>query len=150
MQHPKRREPSEKLLIVNVRIYSWKIARHMDYDRNEIEQHETSMLETIVAVHVRGKRHMFESQRECAPPPPSVPWFSADLKETLEALTTIDVVSVAFETGETVCQDDGSEVASVTFVTQHGDVPLLIADASLLVDDSNGGVSRCYGDPMFI
>ncbi|CAM9203672.1 unnamed protein product [Ectocarpus sp. 12 AP-2014] len=64
---------------------------------------------------------------------------SEDLKETLEALATIDVVSVAFETGDTVCQDDGSEVASVTFVTQHGNVPLLMVDASLLVDDSNGG-----------
>ena len=29
----------------------------------------------------------------------------------------------------------------MTFVTQHGDVPLIIVDYSLLVDDSNGGVS---------
>ncbi|CAB1118720.1 unnamed protein product [Ectocarpus sp. CCAP 1310/34] len=93
---------------------------------------------------------MFASQRPCTPPPPSALRFSEDLKATLEALATIDVVSVAFETGDTVCQDDGSEVASVTFITQHGDVPLLIVDASLLVDDSNGGVSTCYGDPMFV
>lgn len=75
----------------------------------------------------------------CVAPPPR---FSIDLKEALEALATVDTVSVAFRTGTTaVCQDDGSEVASVTFVTQHGNVPLLMADASLLVDDSNGGVS---------
>lgn len=108
------------------------------------------MLETTVAVHHRVKKQMFASQRLCTPPPTSAPWLSEDLKETLEALATIDVVSVAFETGDTVCQDDGSEVASVTFVTQHGDVPLLMVDASLLVDDSNGGVSACYGDPTFV
>lgn len=73
------------------------------------------------------------------------PQFSIDLKEALEALATVDTVSVAFGAETTaVCQGDGSEVASVTFVTQHGDVPLLVADASLLVDDSNGGVSARF------
>lgn len=73
---------------------------------------------------------------------------SADIKEALEALASIDEVSVAFATGTSVCQQDGSEVASVTFVTQHGDVPLLIADDSLLVDDSNGGVSLSMVYPL--
>ncbi|CAM9276828.1 unnamed protein product [Hapterophycus canaliculatus] len=64
---------------------------------------------------------------------------SAELKEALEGLATVDVVSVAIETGFTVCQEDGVDVTSVTFITQHGDVPLLLADVSLLIDDRNGG-----------
>lgn len=74
------------------------------------------------------------------PPAPSRACTSADIKEALEALATIDEVSVAFATGMSVCQEDGSEVVFITFITQHGDVPLLIADDSLLVDDTNGGV----------
>lgn len=58
----------------------------------------------------------------------------------MEALATIDVISVSFGVNAAVCQDDGSGSASVTFVTQHGDVPLLGVDTSLLVDDANGGV----------
>ncbi|CAM9494096.1 unnamed protein product [Scytosiphon promiscuus] len=64
---------------------------------------------------------------------------SAALKEVLEELATLDVISVALGTSSTVCQEDGSDIMSVTFVTQHGDVPLLVADDSLLIDDSNGG-----------
>ena len=65
---------------------------------------------------------------------------STDLQEALEALSTLDVVSVLFGADAAVCQDDGSVSASVKFVTQHGDVPLLGVDTSLLVDDANGGV----------
>lgn len=74
------------------------------------------------------------------------PWFfsSAELKEALEGLASVDVVSVALGASSAVCQEDGSDVTSVTFVTQHGDVPVLVADISLLIDDSNGGVSARY------
>lgn len=82
--------------------------------------------------------------RSFADPLPSSPRISADLKEALQALSTVDEVTVEFATGTTVCRDDGSEAASVTFVTQHGDVPLLVADVSLLFDDNNGGVSPSF------
>ena len=60
------------------------------------------------------------------------------------ALATVDVISVSFGLDTAVCQDDASGSASVTFVTQHGDVPLLGVDTSNLVDDANGGV-RVFG-----
>lgn len=52
------------------------------------------------------------------------------------------LVSFALGPETTICQNDGSGVASVTFITQHGDVPFLNIDASLLIDDANGGVSE--------
>ena len=52
------------------------------------------------------------------------------------------LVSFALGPETTVCQNDGSGVASVTFITQHGDVPLLSTDASNLIDDADGGVSE--------
>lgn len=67
---------------------------------------------------------------------------SSDLEDALESLATLDDVSVAFHTGTSLCTEDGTEVASVTFVAQHGDVPSLTADFGLLVDDGNGGVSQ--------
>lgn len=64
------------------------------------------------------------------------------MEEALEALATLDDVTVGFSSGTTVCTENSTEVASVTFITQHGDVPLMTPDVSLLVDDGNGGVSR--------
>ena len=43
-----------------------------------------------------------------------------------------------------MCQENASEVASVTFLTQYGDVPFIAADASQLIDDANGGVSVLF------
>lgn len=61
----------------------------------------------------------------------------------MEALATLDDVTVSFSNGTTsVCTENSTQVASVTFITQHGDVPLVTPDVSLLVDDGNGGVSR--------
>ncbi|CAM9684713.1 unnamed protein product [Pylaiella littoralis] len=99
---------------------------------------QESEVQNVTCQATNGTFTLTFRQEETEPIPTNAT--SIDLKVALEALATVDTVSVAFRTSTAaVCQDDGSEVASVTFVTQHGDVPLLIPDASLLIDDSNGG-----------
>jgi GTP cyclohydrolase III len=55
---------------------------------------------------------------------------AAEVKAALEFLTTIREVAVVFSSGSAVCTSDGSNVMSVEFLQELGDVPYLIEDVS--------------------
>ena len=55
---------------------------------------------------------------------------AAEVKAALEFLTTIREVAVVFTSGTSVCTSDGSNVMSVEFLQELGDVPYLIEDVT--------------------
>jgi copper chaperone CopZ len=66
--------------------------------------------------------------------------FDADAEEVeaaIEALYTVDDVTVEFGSGSVFCDTGGSNIAAITFTTQHGDVPTLEVDDSGL---TGGGI----------
>ncbi|CAM9408980.1 unnamed protein product [Discosporangium mesarthrocarpum] len=64
---------------------------------------------------------------------------STELEAALVSLSTLDVVTITFNNDNSVCTTNGTAVAMVTFVTEHGDVPPLTADTTNLVHDDFGG-----------
>ena len=66
---------------------------------------------------------------------------SAMLESYLESLTTITNVVVSFSDGTKACTASSSgttNTISIQYVTEHGDLPLLSADVSLLEDSNTG------------
>mmetsp|Transcript_33127 Transcript_33127/g.107605 ORF Transcript_33127/g.107605 Transcript_33127/m.107605 type:complete len:695 (-) Transcript_33127:500-2584(-) len=63
-----------------------------------------------------------------------------DLETLIEALNTITDVDVVFSNGNSTCTDSslGYNVVGVTFNTEHGDIPSMTADTSLLYDTNYG------------
>mmetsp|Transcript_20841 Transcript_20841/g.63443 ORF Transcript_20841/g.63443 Transcript_20841/m.63443 type:complete len:684 (-) Transcript_20841:2166-4217(-) len=58
----------------------------------------------------------------------------ADLTTALEALDTINTVSVSYSVGASLCTSDSSNVVSVEFLSPHGDLPQMTTDTALLFD----------------
>eukprot|EP00941_MAST-03F_sp_MAST-3F-sp1_P004447 g4447.t1 len=75
--------------------------------------------------------------------------YSADaaaVEAALEALQTINDVSVTIEAGgSTVCQNLGG-MTSVTFLTEHGDLPAMRVMRNALASTTNGTITLTIGD----
>jgi EGF-like domain len=66
---------------------------------------------------------------------------AADVKAALEALPTVGTVAVAYSSGAQLCTLTGTNAVSVTFLTEHSDVPALTAQRELLVSSGGGAGS---------
>lgn len=61
-----------------------------------------------------------------------------DVEKALENLYNIDDIEVSFSSGTTACytSTDSCNIIKLQFVTEHGDVPEVVADGSLLADST--------------